>query len=342
MSKIEASGFTQLSAGRHPEASNHPVLDGSWKERLSEARAKRAKLLSERGVVASKAPPQLPEPDQIDDARAPEGSRADTGGALAQLNASDAVKALMLFSGAAGFGLGVTLGIGALIGLGVSVSVTSDPLAESSQGNTISQSNVATVTAVVDPPADRTNVASDGVQGSPQVDVPDGFFAPVSVRADAISLPEISAVQYMRADTDLAIAATLRSLPEIPGLSAGEMMYGNSKASDLQFFIHAPDGIPNDKLQSYVAELESAGIAVAEIGRERFRVSTTHLRYYSPETAAVAKTVANDLGVEARDFSANALNAERIEVWVAGRPRPSEEAQQPRTGFFARLFNPQR
>lgn len=103
-----------------------------------------------------------------------------------------------------------------------------------------------------------------------------------------------------------------------------------------EFFLHAPDGLTQSKLNAQVAELEGSGVILAGIGREGFRVSQTHLRYYSPETAALAQAVAEKLGVEARDFTQGSGNAKRIEVWVSGRPKAAPEPPKP-TGFFARL-----
>ncbi|GFE50473.1 hypothetical protein So717_22260 [Roseobacter cerasinus] len=103
-----------------------------------------------------------------------------------------------------------------------------------------------------------------------------------------------------------------------------------------EFFLHAPDGLTQSKLNAQVAQLEGSGVILAGIGREGFRVSKTHLRYYSPETASLAQAVAEKLGVEARDFTQGNGNTQRIEVWVSGRPKAAPEAPKP-TGFFARL-----
>lgn len=341
MSKTGTGGFAKSGLEAHPIASDHPVLVADWKDRLDEARAKRAKRLLKQGKSRSTSKPQPSQTDVVSHVVGPVEAAPDVETALPRLSTAHAVRALLVFSGAAGFGLGVTLGFGALIGIGSKTATPERPTGELTQSAKVEQPISPEPIVVVPPPAAAVTVTGDRVEVATLAAAPVGFFAPEPGQSDTITLPEISAVQYLRADTDLALAATLRSLPDVPGLSGEEAMYG-SIAPQLQFFIHAPDGIPNDRLQSYVAELEAAGIAIAEIGRERFRVSTTHLRYYSPETASVAEEVARDLGVEARDFSENALNAERIEVWVAGRPKPSGNVEQPRTGFFARLFNPRR
>ncbi|WP_299859134.1 hypothetical protein [uncultured Roseobacter sp.] len=341
MSKTGTGGFAKSGLEARPIASDHPVLVADWKDRLDEARAKRAKRLLKQGNARSISEPLPTWTDRDDDVPAAAEPTPDVERALPHLSTTHAVKALLVFSGAAGFGLGVTLGFGALIGIGVRTAPREAPAVAVTQSAKAEQQPVSPDPVVaVEVPAARAAAPVETAAVSTLTAAPVGFFAPEPGSSEAITLPEISAVQYLRADTDLVMAATLRSLPEVPGLTGEEAMYG-SISPQLQFFMHAPDGIPNDRLQSYVAELEAAGIAVAEIGRERFRVSTTHLRYYSPETASVAQAVASDLGIEARDFSENALNSERIEVWVAGRPKPSGDVEQPRTGFFARLFNPQ-
>lgn len=340
MSKTGTGGFAKSGLEAHPIASDHPVLVADWKDRLDEARAKRAKRLLKQGNARSISAPLPSQTERDDDVAVLAEPTPDVERALPHLSTAHAARALLVFSGAAGFGLGVTLGFGALIGIGVQTAPPEVSAVAVTQSAKVEQLISPEPVAAVEAPAVRVVTPAQTAEVSALTTTPVGLFAPEPGQSDVVTLPEISAVQYMRADTDLVTTTTLRSLPEVPGLNGEEAMYG-SIAPQLQFFIHAPDGIPNNRLQSYVAELEAAGIAIAEIGRERFRVSTTHLRYYSPETASVAEEVARDLGVEARDFSENALNAERIEVWVAGRPKPSGNVEEPRTGFFARLFNPQ-
>ena len=336
MSKIEASGFTEQEPRGAPD---HPIFAADWQDRVTEARAKREKLLAARNkdtsaVTPSEATDEDPETTQEEE------TQVVRNGLLSRLTAADLRMPIFVFAGAAGLGLGVTLGVGILIGIGTPLEEPQTQAAVAVPSQTMEYSEMPAVEAPVETLVPTEIVAAKLADFPDLPDVPQSFFAPQPGTSAAINLPEISAVQYMRADTDLAIAAALRSLPVAPG--AEDMDYGGSGAENLQFFIHAPDGIPNATLQGYVAALDDAGIDVAEIGRESFRVSATHLRYYSPETAAVAEAVARDLGVEARDFSENAQNAERIEVWVAGRPKPSDDVEEPRSGFFARLFNPQR
>ncbi|MGC3938356.1 hypothetical protein ACOTTU_11190 [Roseobacter sp. EG26] len=347
MSNMEASGGTEPIPEGEPGATEHPVFEAGWKDRLSEARAKRNRLLSSRrrsGPEDTPLDPSIPKGNVPGEEPEP-GNHERTGFWLGVIHANARVLMLVFF-GAAGLGLGVTLGIGALTGVGASRVVTVDPVPDPVL--TVQTQKVATVTPPLEespPPAKPVvidAVLADAGNIPDVLDMPLTVVEPSPVQVENISLPAISAVQYMRADTEPAAALNLRSLPDLSATDTDEMVYDAFTTDRLLFYIHAPDGISNGRLQAYVSTLEDAGIAVAAIGRENFRVSATHLRYYSPQNASVAQNVASNLGVEARDFSQNSTNTERIEVWLAGRPKAVEEIEEPQVGFFARLFNSQK
>ncbi|WP_298844813.1 hypothetical protein [uncultured Roseobacter sp.] len=145
-----------------------------------------------------------------------------------------------------------------------------------------------------------------------------GLVPPEPLKARDTPLPEITQITYMSVDLTPADAAVMRSLA-VP--AAVPDTFSPLQPTVPAYFVHAPDGVSTSRLQGYIAQIEASGVAVAGIGRETFRVSSTHLRYYSPEMQEAAASLADDLGVPARDFTGNAIVPGRIEIWVAGRPR---------------------
>jgi hypothetical protein len=100
--------------------------------------------------------------------------------------------------------------------------------------------------------------------------------------------------------------------------------------------MHVPNGVPRSRINELAGLLDGLSVDIAKIGREGFRVSTTHLRYYSDSTADFAQKLAADLGVEARSFSNTRVDPERVELWVRGWPRQVEPERKP--NFLERLL----
>ncbi|NJN06361.1 MAG: hypothetical protein HC814_08350 [Rhodobacteraceae bacterium] len=166
------------------------------------------------------------------------------------------------------------------------------------------------------------------------VDVPPEAVASISQSADPHLPPEITNVVYMRADIAPDEAQALRSLPVVPGADPSQALPERP-----QVYVHAPSGVSRDRMGAYLGEIEQAGAEVVKVGREGFHVSTTHLRYYNAASAAQAAEIAGKLGVEARDFSNVTAGTDRIEIWVAGRPRQTPAPKPEPTNFFIRFLN---
>lgn len=340
MSRIEPGGFEDIASADTTVEADHPIFDQDWKERLNEARAKRDQVLSKRKaevLTASPAGPLRPKQNQSDatpevafvedhaDVAATQPSVVQTA-----LRSGPVYKLLLAFSAATGIGLGVTLGIGALGTFG---------------GPNAADTVPATAAAV---PQDAAAITAQPLQAAPDVAaVSVAWAAPVwtdqpsgSTQFSA-NLPEITAVQYVSATTSALDQSWADSLPSAPALPDTLTDAGTLTGLTPRFFVHVPNGVPEGKLQAYIAQVESEGLEVGSIGRESFRVSTTHLRYYSPAVADAAHSAAAALGVEARDFSQSGLQTGRIEIWIAGRPKARANTRttpdNPIARFFGRL-----
>jgi hypothetical protein len=143
--------------------------------------------------------------------------------------------------------------------------------------------------------------------------------APPAVEEATLQLPAVS-----RLNDAGPQGQSLSTVPPVtPPVDRGFLGGGGDPTlapeEDVEFFMHVPSGVSSETIRGLVSRLEGNGVKIEKIGRESFRVSTTHLRYYSPETAERAKSVASELGVEARDFSQNVVADHRIEIWIAGR-----------------------
>ncbi len=333
MSKIEGNGFAKSEPAHGVSAGVHPLDAEEWQERLSMARAKREQVLSakaDRNIASIKATPKTATDVPALVVEAPAKTRDS--------------KAAVVFAGAAGLGLGLVLGVGLLFGLG-NPSAVDEPARVQALPPV-----VAVQTAALSAPSEAPPSAAPIFETSivmPQEKAPQTAAEanmPNSL-ADAITAAVLEAGQMPGADVIPAAYAVpndattqsdaIQPAPEI-AVEAEKAAYVTAPAP-VMFYIHAPDGVPDQRLQGYVSQLQNAGVDVAEVGRETFRVSTTHLRYYSPETETIARDVARDLGVEARDFSQNTVNSERIEVWIAGRPKAVTESSEERRTFFEDL-----
>ncbi len=338
-----------------PEASRVSTSYGAdFEKKISEARAKRAEVLSARKASAGKVEKKvmfgstrhnklrLGTPQQP---VAPEMPGVNLSGA-------NAVGAVLVFAGSAGFGLGVVLGFGVLLGVGLpsvkgeeQIAVVQTPPiepqpevlqleldAQKSDAAFLDESTSETEFDAIPTSYDILDVSLSEPKGLTEKDL-----TPVLEPIAAVSLPSFSNVSYMRGDIAQDDAVELRTIPivDAPVIQATRKPPETPKPA--QFFMHAPDGLSDRQLQRYISNVEGSGAEVVEVGRESFRVSTTHLRYYSPHTAEAAMEVAREMGVEARDFSENVHKNARVEVWVAGRPKSDESDKQTSRGFFSWL-----
>jgi hypothetical protein len=257
-------------------------------------------------------------------------AKADCGdaasGGLSGLLKDYVSRPTLVFLAGVGFGVGVILGFGILADVGA--SRIAQPILETPVADPV-------VTPPDPAPAVAETVVAQLPEGVAVADVAPEADVPLPSTAGPRLPPEISNVIYMRADIDPGEAQALRSLPHIePGAEPARALIEKPRV-----YVHAPNGVPGARMTAYVQEIETAGAEVAKIGRESFRVSTTHLRYYSAAMADQAAALASKLGIEARDFSNLPNPTDRIEVWVAGRPINTAPPKPEPTNFLTRFLS---
>ncbi|MEE4186880.1 MAG: hypothetical protein V2I76_00345, partial [Roseobacter sp.] len=115
----------------------------------------------------------------------------------------------------------------------------------------------------------------------------------------------------------------------IPSL-ASELGLRGSDLERYSLVTYAPTNVSDSRIAKTTEKLEMTGFPVAEGNWVNFKVSRTHIRYYSEEDEKVALAVAELLGVKARDFSdiSDAPPPGRVEVWMEGNRNPSRTARQ--------------
>lgn len=355
MSKFDRSGPGGATIKRVSDSAIPALNTPKWERRLKEARAKRDKLLSS-SQTGEVRPSNIEKPKmQGDEVLKPKGKqeshKRSVYAALGESIVANPVPVLLVFFGAAGFGAGVILGLGLLIG--VNTALVSEPeehvvpaaaLPQISQAMPDVPEPVAAETealpqislamsSVSAPVATEEETVPDTASTAPDVAVVELTQAPQTLSkiyiepASAISWPIVAAVHNNPVAFEASNASFVRSRPDLPSVAQHDAAFDMKELSGPQFFVHAPDGVSTEKLRGYISKIEATGSEVAGIGRESFRVSTTHLRYYSETTEEVAQAVARDLGIEARDFSKNVVIPGRIEIWVAGRPKGARTVQ---------------
>lgn len=334
MSRIEPGGFEDIELTRGTVEADHPIFDQDWKERLKTARAQRKKVLSSRKAdvlsTALAGPLRGKRTSERPKTKLSEEAPAENADPLRKaLRYGPVYKLLLAFSAATGIGLGVTLGIGALGTFGAP-GVLSDPqVMEAGGASDISAASaVPRVLTPVTPETSAGDVA--GIWQGPGWENQPGLITQV-----AASLPRIDAVEYVSVPPD---DVWTTSAPSVPALPSHLTEAGTLAGLTPRFFVHVPDGVADGRLQAYISQFEAEGIEVGSIGREAFRVSTTHLRYYSPAVADAAQSAATALGIEARDFSQDGLQTGRIEIWIAGRPKATQAEPAPQNNPIARFF----
>lgn len=321
----------------------------SWERRLQEARLLREKLLAEHATGArSVANPEggtehssvseLSEKSDRNSSK-PEGRAARPTGPTDRvwyLPKQTASKGVLVFAAAAGLGFGTVLGIGVVLDVGTWTFRESDvPDAPYLSRNDRSEASELAASIETLETGNRPEVvaagiaprrATDGLAVDPE---PLPFGDSPEAAAPTLVPPGAQPAQLEMADLTSVARLAPPELPVSPvpagpddlALLRREVTEAGQGEDKRSVFMHVPDGVSRTTLRGYLDRLDDAGVNVAEIGRERFRVSATHVRYYSRDNAALAKTIAADLGAEARDFSRAASNSSRIEIWIAGRPR---------------------
>ena len=330
----------------HSLARSVPVGDAgvSFESRLIEARAQREKVLAERAANNYKTD-QKPAPtsplnaEQQGTLQAKRGHAqmeelGPTGAPQAVTKSTDlktlAAKVVLVFSAAVGFGIGITFAAGNLSG-SWTPSVPSH-----------ANVNVTQQALVREQPAEATSevlpVAVLTEAGSLAVHLQAELVASDVGSEEAVPILEFSKGIFTRAEISPLDTDTFRDLPDKLALEVDQIARLVEERKPFRVFVHAPDGIPSNELDEYVAEMEASGAQVAQIGREPFRVSQTHLRFYSEDAAENARSLARSLDIDARDFSQTASSSDRIEVWVAGPPMQVTKNEPETPNVFQRVL----
>ncbi|WP_299502667.1 hypothetical protein [uncultured Roseobacter sp.] len=113
-------------------------------------------------------------------------------------------------------------------------------------------------------------------------------------------------------------------------------------ASLPKIHVYAPDSVTTAALDQNKSQLNTGGFQIADVQRVRLTISAPHVRFYDVTDAAIASTLADDLQIEARDFSQSGHGAPgRIEVWLDGTSdrRTSRRSSQNPVDELIRLGN---
>lgn len=228
-------------------------------------------------------------------------------------------KPFSLLACSAVFGFGFGLGIGVIVAVGWSLfpeetlnAELIEPVLPTPEFQTASQ-GAQTVSVV------QTLNSNDLGAGEPNLPIPQNNYEATPV----LDLPIIEPVYHIpmsnQDNSDVMRSLVSMTVPETDDLVlSGDLVSSSVSEPKPSFFVHAPESVTDQAMNAYIAQLEDLGYPISRIGRESFRVSATHLRYYSPDSAEIAQSVAASLGVKSRDFSQDSNNSSRIEVWLAG------------------------
>jgi len=155
------------------------------------------------------------------------------------------------------------------------------------------------------------------------------------VFAITIDWAETVPVSYAGPQIETAAVSDAR-LPFVEGPPLGEtnlatqLGLSSDRLTGLKLYVHAPESVTETALAERMAMLGSTGITVAPVERESYKVSATHLRYYSKADADVATALADEMGVTARDFTKNGAKPGRIEIYLAGTANTKTATPKPR------------
>jgi len=119
---------------------------------------------------------------------------------------------------------------------------------------------------------------------------------------------------------------------------ASKMGYVGEKAETVNLVMHAPSGIEQDALDAQTQRVNGTGFVLARTVRPQFKISKSHLRFYSEGDRELASAIATEMGFALRDFSSTNAQPGLIEIWLEGGPTPG--ATKPST--TPRAAKPQR
>lgn len=321
----------------------------SFESRIIEARARREKALAERAANTPRndAKRAAKPPAHAEKLAVPQGKPVLTKiqklvpvpavERITRISVTKnlAAKAVLVFMAAAGFGMGSTF----------AARLFND--AATTTTARIASANVATEADVPESPTNEPSAAplltvsadKKAMQIMPFTDVSQPRLETPDISKETVA-PELVSVTaaVTRTKIDPIYTDTQRDFPNNLDVEMRKLAALTEATPPPSIFIHAPDGIADSVVAGYVAQLEASGTEVARIGREPFRISTTHLRFYSEDNREDAQALAQSLDIEARDFSQSAAPLDRIEIWVAGQPAQVSKTRSDPSNLLQRLF----
>ncbi len=123
-----------------------------------------------------------------------------------------------------------------------------------------------------------------------------------------------------------------------PTTLAAKLRQAGEDVTRVALFTYAPASLSAEDIDKQLFDLEATGFPLARTSRVNFRVSQTHIRYYTAADETVARAIAAEVGGAARDFTRERISSPsgRIEIWMAGSRVGAAPASRPRA------TNPQR
>ena len=104
--------------------------------------------------------------------------------------------------------------------------------------------------------------------------------------------------------------STVLNFAQAMGLSA-------SGAEKYDLVLLAPTTVKDPDVASFVTVLGKTGLPLSKTVKVDFSISEPHIRYYDTETKQVAESLAQSMGITARNFVSNSNQPGLIEIWMA-------------------------
>lgn len=171
--------------------------------------------------------------------------------------------------------------------------------------------------------------------------VMDGLAMPTPIPAShALEIPMLSRPPHKSKIVAVPeVMDTAFALPKIGNprqgtITLAEQLAQEGAPSDAVYLVtFAPNSLGEAQMASHTALLQSTGFEAEVVNRVRYRISSTHVRYYNRSDSIVANAIAERLGGDARDFTNIRKPPEqgRIEIYLEG-----ERRKQSATGTLTR------
>ncbi|GFE52070.1 hypothetical protein So717_38230 [Roseobacter cerasinus] len=274
----------------------------NWDELVKDARAKREKVLAERSRQTAKAPvapapdPE-PAPEQVE---APEPAPVEAVIAPAPMSAPTPVTPA----------ISTTAVLRAVRpGPRTDTAAARPPSSSRSQGVRMSLSTA--VLAVACCGALGFGLSLGFATMATVTPLPPQAEAPTPAAAEASVITRAALP-----DTPAPVAQTETTPPIGPPARPSYDVPANTPP---RVHVYAPASVTTAALDQRKADLDRMGFETATVQRLNFTVSAPHVRYYDAADAVSARALAQDMDIEARDFSHSGNGSPgRVEIWLDG------------------------